>query len=60
MADDANGYNADVQYEGQAQYPRAGGSGGYPGNGFGGGHQGGQHAIFIIQKLHYVINRITL
>jgi len=57
MADDANGYNADVQYEGQAQYPRAGGSGGYPGNGFGGGHQGGQHAIFIIQKLHY---RITL
>jgi len=53
MADDANGYNADVQYEGQAQYPRAGGSGGYPGSGFGNGHQGGQYAIFIIQKLRY-------
>ncbi|XP_043279861.1 adult-specific cuticular protein ACP-20-like [Venturia canescens] len=27
-ADDANGYNADVQYEGQAQFPRGGAGGG--------------------------------
>lgn len=40
MADDVNGYNAEVQYEGQAQYSR----GGYPGGGYqGGGYQGGQH-----------------
>ncbi|XP_017787366.1 PREDICTED: pro-resilin-like [Habropoda laboriosa] len=53
MADDANGYTADVQYEGQAQYSRggagaygggAGGSGGYQGGAGGyqqGGYQGG-------------------
>ncbi|XP_011142103.1 pro-resilin [Harpegnathos saltator] len=40
MADDVNGYNADVQYEGQAQFPRGGGPGGYQGGGFGGGYQG--------------------
>lgn len=32
-ADDATGFNADVQYEGQAKYPSGGG-------GFGGGHGG--------------------
>ncbi|KYQ54341.1 Pro-resilin [Trachymyrmex zeteki] len=43
MADDANGYNAEVQYEGQAQYSR-GGLGGYGGAGYqGGGYQGGQY-----------------
>lgn len=45
MADDVNGYNADVQYEGQAQYPQAGG--GYPGSGFGGGY-GGRYIISTI------------
>ncbi|CAK9818423.1 resilin [Anthophora quadrimaculata] len=41
MADDANGYTADVQYEGQAQYSR-GGAGAYgPGGGGGGGGGGG-------------------
>ncbi|XP_072753651.1 uncharacterized protein [Anoplolepis gracilipes] len=35
-ADDINGYNAEVQYEGQAQYSR----GGYGGGGYGGGYQG--------------------
>ena len=45
-ADDINGYNADVQYEGQAQFPR-GGSGGFPTGGpgyqggFGSGYQSG-------------------
>ena len=39
-ADDVNGYNADVQYEGQAQFPR-GGAGGFPTGGAGGGYQGG-------------------
>ncbi|XP_025271026.1 pro-resilin isoform X1 [Camponotus floridanus] len=41
-ADDVNGYNAEVQYEGQAQYPRAGGygGGGYQGAGRGGGFGG--------------------
>ena len=41
-ANDAQGYNADVQYEGEAQYP-SGGGGGYGGGGsggFGGGHGG--------------------
>lgn len=32
-ADDANGYNADVQYEGQAQYPS--GDGRFGNNGYG-------------------------
>ncbi|XP_034185050.1 uncharacterized protein LOC117606573 [Osmia lignaria lignaria] len=47
MADDANGYTADVQYEGQAQFSRGGaGGGGYPGGAGGypggaGGYQGG-------------------
>ncbi|XP_067208985.1 pro-resilin-like [Linepithema humile] len=42
-ADDVNGYNADVQYEGQAQYPRGDyGPGGYQESGFGGGYQGGR------------------
>ncbi|XP_076230636.1 LOW QUALITY PROTEIN: uncharacterized protein LOC116425924 [Nomia melanderi] len=40
MADDANGYTADVQYEGQAQFSRGGAGGGY-GGGAGGGYQGG-------------------
>lgn len=40
MADDANGYTADVQYEGQAQFSRGGaGAGGYGGGA--GGYQGG-------------------
>lgn len=55
MADDANGYTADVQYEGQAQFSRGGiGSGAYgapsgtygaPGGtgGFQGGYQGGKY-----------------
>ncbi|XP_076756633.1 uncharacterized protein LOC143426842 isoform X1 [Xylocopa sonorina] len=38
MADDANGYTADVQYEGQAQFSRGGGGGAYGGAG---GYQGG-------------------
>lgn len=38
MADDANGYTADVQYEGQATSGRGGG-GGYDGDA--GGYQGG-------------------
>ncbi|XP_014488172.1 PREDICTED: pro-resilin-like isoform X2 [Dinoponera quadriceps] len=42
MADDVNGYNADVQYEGQAQFPRGGGPGGYQSDSFGGGYQGGR------------------
>ncbi|KAL6267464.1 hypothetical protein P5V15_000540 [Pogonomyrmex californicus] len=43
MADDVNGYNAEVQYEGQAQYPR----GGYPGGGYqAGGYQGGKGGGF--------------
>ncbi|KAG5324113.1 RESIL protein, partial [Acromyrmex heyeri] len=43
MADDVNGYNAEVQYEGQAQYSR-GGLGGYGGGGYqGSGYQGGQY-----------------
>ncbi|RLU16695.1 hypothetical protein DMN91_010763 [Ooceraea biroi] len=55
MADDVNGYNADVQYEGQAQYSRGGGQGGYPGSGYpgGGGYQGGRYVISTIQKLYY-------
>ncbi|XP_043786274.1 pro-resilin-like [Apis laboriosa] len=43
MADDANGYTADVQYEGQAQFSRGGiGSGAYgtPGQTGAGGYQG--------------------
>ncbi|KAL2743058.1 pro-resilin-like [Vespula maculifrons] len=36
-ADDANGYNADVQYEGQAQYPQ---DGRYGNNAFGNGNAG--------------------
>ncbi|KAM0732010.1 Pro-resilin [Formica fusca] len=40
-ADNVNGYNAEVQYEGQA---RAGG--GYPGGGYGGGYQGGRSGGF--------------
>ncbi|KAI4478299.1 hypothetical protein M0804_011953 [Polistes exclamans] len=36
-ADDANGYNADVQYEGQAQYPQ---DGRYGNNAFGNGNIG--------------------
>ncbi|KAG7207691.1 hypothetical protein KM043_009310 [Ampulex compressa] len=40
MADDINGYQADVQYEGQAQFARGGiGGGGYQGGA--GGYQGG-------------------
>ncbi|XP_015608198.1 pro-resilin [Cephus cinctus] len=40
-ADNVNGYNADVQYEGQAQYPQGNIGGGFPG-GFGaGGYQTG-------------------
>ncbi|XP_011882672.1 PREDICTED: pro-resilin-like [Vollenhovia emeryi] len=49
MADDVNGYNAEVQYEGQAQYSRGGGypGGGYPGGGYqGGGFQGGRGGGF--------------
>ncbi|XP_025985927.1 pro-resilin [Solenopsis invicta] len=43
MADDANGYNAEVQYEGQAR----GGYGGYGGGGHqGGGYQGGRGGGF--------------
>lgn len=49
MADDANGYTADVQYEGQAQFSRGGagaygGAGGYQGGagGYQGGYQGGR------------------
>ncbi|XP_051156615.1 pro-resilin-like [Leptopilina boulardi] len=54
-ASDVNGYNADVQYEGQAQFPRVGGgigggstTGSFPiggtgyQGGFGGGYQGGR------------------
>lgn len=53
MADDANGYTADVQYEGQAQYSR-GGAGAYgapsayQGGAGGGGYQGGYPSIIII------------
>lgn len=42
-ADDANGYNADVQYEGQAQFPRGGGGAG-PGGAPGGYNQFGLDA----------------
>ncbi|XP_014203625.1 pro-resilin-like [Copidosoma floridanum] len=31
MADDANGYVADIHYEGEAQFPRSGGPGGFAG-----------------------------
>lgn len=44
MADDVNGYNAEVHYEGQARGYQGGGyqGGGYPGGGYqGGGYQGG-------------------
>ncbi|KZC08797.1 Pro-resilin [Dufourea novaeangliae] len=48
MADDANGYTADVQYEGQAQFSRGGvgggGAGGYQGGT--GGYQGGRGGGF--------------
>lgn len=44
-ADNVNGYNAEVQYEGQA---RAGG--GYPGGGYGGGYQGGWYIFNILQN----------
>lgn len=40
-ADDVNGYNADVQYEGQAQYSRGDyGPGGYQESSFSGNYQG--------------------
>ncbi|KAL0117935.1 hypothetical protein PUN28_008961 [Cardiocondyla obscurior] len=45
IADDVNGYNAEVQYEGQAQYSR-GGPGGYPGSGYQGGGYGGRGGGF--------------
>lgn len=48
MADDANGYTADVQYEGQAQFSRGGiGSGVYGTSGQtgAGGYQGGKYII---------------
>lgn len=42
MADDAHGYNAEVHYEGQAQFPQGGGAGGYHrGGGGAGGYHGG-------------------
>lgn len=43
-ADDATGYNADVQYEGQASYPSGGGGGFGGGQGGFGGHGGGSNA----------------
>lgn len=64
MADDVNGYNADVQYEGQAQYPRGGGPGGYQGGGFGGGgyQQGGRYNVyaFEINKCPFSIKIIII
>nr|CAD7393201.1 unnamed protein product [Timema cristinae] len=43
QANDATGYNADVQYEGQANYPSGGGGGGFGGQGgYRGGASGGQ------------------
>lgn len=63
MADDANGYTADVQYEGQAQFSR-GGAGAYGAPGFqggaggyqsgGGGYQGGKYNFPIMKCLHNV------
>ena len=56
MADDANGYTADVQYEGQAQFSRGGiGSGAYgtPGQTGAGGYQGGKYNC--IYNVIYII-----
>lgn len=57
MADDANGYTADVQYEGQAQFSRGGiGSGAYgaPGQTGAGGYQGGKYNFCIYIIIIYI------
>lgn len=70
MADDANGYTADVQYEGQAQFSRGGiGSGAYgapsgtygaPGGtgGFQGGYQGGKYNFNCTYIVRYILYQI--
>lgn len=59
MADDANGYTADVQYEGQARAGAGAGAYGAPAyQGGAGGFQGGYQArkyIFMYNTIYYIL-----